>query len=1043
MSWAAVLRRYVRRELLRNPRRTLASLAGVILGVGLFSGVLFFIDGSGASMTKRAIAPLAIDLQRVLTSPLGGGLELTERVAATGPLRAGQRTTVTLTVRNAGVVPVNEVVVKDEPPSPLRYVRHTARLDGRPIDAAAGFPLAQGPARIGLNIGTVAPGRSVRITYVGRAERAIGAAGHLPLRGTISSQEQFVPARANAERPLTLDQLAAKVGRVPGVASADRLAFVDVPAGSLRGGGRRALRGAIRVFGFDERYREHYPSIRLVAGSIQPGAAVLSAEASRALRTGPGGHIELSLPGRARPVALPVSGVTDLSRANPLFFSRRSGKLEDFLYVPNSVVLDPATFEHVIVPAFQAASAARGSIIKTLPLLELDMLVERSRLHAEPGTALDQTRAIARAVRRIAPRQDYLIDNISNTLQVARDDASVAKRMFVFLGLPAALLAAFLAAYAGSILASAQRREQANLRLRGADRGHLLRLLAYRTLVLAGLGSAVGTALGFLSVLVILGGSAFFEAAAGQLAVSAVIAVAVGMVVTALALYVPGHRSLSREIAAERGELPLGPVPAWRRLRLDFILLGAVVIGETIAFEAGAFDSPPGSVYAGRAVSLPSYLLLAPIAVWVAGLLFFLRVFQFAAARMPVPPPPRFGSPIAGTLARTLRRRSWSLGGGVVAVGLVVAFGTSLAFFTGTFDAAKAADSRFVVGADLRVTPSVLSAGPHTAGFASKLVVPGVSAATPVVFKLENAVLAGPFDQDRADLAAIEPSRFARVAPLSDSSFVGDSAAQALSALARDPRAVLVETNEADNLQIEKGAKVKVLLARGTKRQTLVTLHVVGLFKRFPGFPQGLTLVSNLGYYRAATGIRKVDFFLLRTVDGSHSGLTRAVVALQAGPGRNNPLVVDTREAALDKDQSSLTALNVHGLLDLDSFYTLLMAAAGIAIFVFGMMLQRRREYVTLRARGMQLGEIRALVLGESALVGLFGLVAGLVVGSAMGFLLVHVLRPLFFLPPDVTVNAGDLATLAGLAVAATLVSALAATDLLRRLKPTELLRDE
>ena len=62
---------YVWRDLVRNPRRTLASLAGVVLGVGLFSGVLFFIDGSGATLTQRAVAPLAIDMQRVLTSPLG------------------------------------------------------------------------------------------------------------------------------------------------------------------------------------------------------------------------------------------------------------------------------------------------------------------------------------------------------------------------------------------------------------------------------------------------------------------------------------------------------------------------------------------------------------------------------------------------------------------------------------------------------------------------------------------------------------------------------------------------------------------------------------------------------------------------------------------------------------------------------------------------------------------------------------------------------------------------------------------------------------
>ncbi len=1037
-----MIARYVWRELVRNPRRTFASLAGVTLGIGLFSGVLFFIDGSGASMTQRAIAPLAIDMQRVLTTPLGGELLLTERLSASGPLSAGQTTRVTLTVRNTGVVPANEVVVSGEPPAPLTYVAGSTTLDGRPLDDKGGIPLAQGQARIGLNIGTVGPGRSVRLMYVARAARAVAATGALRLRGTISSRENVLPTPANVSPPVTLDELAAKVGSLPGVAAADRLAFVDLPSGSLSAGGA-TVKETIRVFGFDRTYQQHYPSIRVVTGSFRGGAAVLSAEASRALAAGPGAMIELSVPGRSRPLTVRASGVANLARANPLFYSRRSGKLEDFLYVPNAIVLDPATFAHVIIPAFRAASAARGSIVKNLPLEELDVLVERSRLQSDPGTALAQTRAIAGGVRRIAPRQDYLIDNISNTLEVARDDASVAKRMFVFLGLPGALLAAFLAAYAGSILASAQRREQANLRLRGADRGHLLRMLVYRTLALAGVGSVIGTCLGFLSVLVILGRSTFFEAAATELLISGLIAVAVGVVLTALALYIPGHRSLRREIGQERSELALGPAPVWRRLRLDFVLLGAVAVGETVAFQAGAFDAPPGSVYTGRAVSLPSHLLLAPVAVWIAGTLVSVRFFQTVASRVPLPAPPRFGPPIRGTLARTLRRRSWALGGGVAAVGLVVAFGTSLAFFTATFDTAKAADSRFVVGSDLRVTPSVLSNRTHPPGFASKLLVPGVTATTPVVFKLENAVVTSAYDEARADLAAIDPASFERVAPLADSFFVGASAAGTMSALRAEPRGVLIEVTTADNLRIEKGDRVQVLLARGTKRQALVTLRVVGLFERFPGFAQGASLVANLGYYRAATGLRNVDFFLVATVDHGHAGLARAADALRAGPGRHDPITIDSTEDALDKDQSSLTALNVHGLLDLDSFFTLLMTGAGIAIFVFGMMLQRRREYVTLRAQGMRTREIRTLVLGEAAIVGLCGLAAGIVVGTGMAFLLVEVLRPLFILHPSVTVYTGDIVTLAGLAIAATLASAFVATDLLRRLDPTELLREE
>src|SRR6202165_3795615 len=61
---------YVLRDLLRNPRRTLASVAGVALAVGLFSGIAFFVDSSSSQMTARAIAPVVIDMQAGLIRPL-------------------------------------------------------------------------------------------------------------------------------------------------------------------------------------------------------------------------------------------------------------------------------------------------------------------------------------------------------------------------------------------------------------------------------------------------------------------------------------------------------------------------------------------------------------------------------------------------------------------------------------------------------------------------------------------------------------------------------------------------------------------------------------------------------------------------------------------------------------------------------------------------------------------------------------------------------------------------------------------------------------
>ena len=1031
------MRRYVWRELLRNPRRTLAATAGVVLGVGLFSAVLFFIDGSGATLTARAIAPLALDMQRVLTSPLGSGLRLREQLDPGGSIRAGEQVTITLRVTNGGAEPAHDVVVQDEAPPPLRYLRGTATLNGARLpDAGEGSPLSQGVAGLGRNIGTVAPGATVTITYRARVSRAVRAPS-LRLRGRISSRESLVPAPANGPRRLTLEQVRGRIASIPGVASADGLAFVDLPAGSLRAPGV-ALRSPLRVFAFDRRYRDHYPSIRIVAGSLRPAAAVLSVEASRALGVRPGGSVSLRLPAGRR-LSLRVSGVADLRRARPLFSSRRSSTLEDFLYVPQAIVVSPAEFARAIVPALRAESASLGGIVKSLPVEEVDVRLERGRLRANPAAALAQTRAVARAIGRIAPRQDYLIDNVSNTLTVARADAAVGKRMFLFLGLPAILLSGALAAYAGGVLAAAQRREQANLRLRGADSGHLMRMLAYRTLAVAGAGSAVGVAAGFLSALAVLGSGALLEAAPADLALSALAALAGGLLATGLALFVSGRRALVREIGQERRELALSAPPAWRRLRLDLLLLAAAALGELIVVRTGALDATPGSVFEGRSVSLPSRLLVVPLLAWVGGALFAARLLLAIAMRLRPRARPRFGALVPGLVIRSMRRRPWELAAGIVALGLVVALGTSLRAFIATYDAAKKADAAFVVGSDLRITPGVAGARQRSAGYASQLRVGGVSGVTPVVSRLENSVLIGPYRRATTDLAAIDPATFGKVARLTGSSFVDGSSGEALAALHADPHGILVDQATADDLSVGPGDRVRVVLAPGTARETRANFRVVGLFTRFAGFARPPNLVVGLAAYATTASSKRVDFFLARVRDNSHAGLARAIAVLRAGRA---PLAIQTTETAFDKDQSSLTALDVRSLVDLGSLFTLLMSAAVIAIFTFGLILQRRREYVVLRAQGMHAREIGSLVLGEAALVAVGGLASGLLVGAGSGFLLVQALRPLFIVSPAFTLPASALAGLVLVAVAAALVSAIAALATLRRVRPIEILRE-
>ena len=1017
-------------------------MVGVALGVGLFSGVLFFVDGSAATMTNRALAPLTLDIQRIVTAE-PTGLRLTEGIAHVSAIVAGQQATVEITATNDGNVPANEVVIHDEPPRPLRYVHETTALDGAPVpDIEGDSPLSHGIAGFGMNIGRMEAEASVTVSYTVEAAAAVADVTSLPMRATVSSRERQEPIEANAPPVLTLDELLTRIAAIPGVAAADGLGTVDLPPGALSAAGTR-LHDPVRVFAFDQLYVDHYSSIRVVSGELANPGALLSVEAVRSLGVEPGGVISVTIPRRERPLQLPVSGVVDLAQAQPLFSSRKASKLEEFLYVPNDVVVSPATFRDVIIPAFDRVRATVGTVTKSFPVLEADVLLDRGPLQADPATALKQTTAITRSIDEIGPGQGYVIDNISNALAVASVDAATGRRMFLFLGLPGALLAAFLAAYAGSILAATERREHATLRVRGADQAHLRTIVITKALVIACVGSIVGVALGLVSAAIVLGADKLFAATSADLGSSALISSGVGLVVTAIALYIPARRSVRREVSEQRRAMRGTTSPTWRRMGLDVaLLIGAGVI-EGVAIRGGALDPPTGSVYAGLAISLPASLLFAPLLAWLGGLLLCVRSLLAIASHAPGPSRARFGAVVRGISSRSIRRRSGELAGSILGIGLVVAFGAGLALFAATYDAAKAADTRFALGSDLRITPSVLGAARPDASDPSAFIVPGVAAVSPVVFDVENAVLIGPHNQQRENLAAIEPTSMSTVSPLPDQVFVDATASDAMTALRADPRGVLVDEETADDLSVDVGDPIGIILALGTKRETQERFRVVGFFERFPGMPEGANLIVNLDRYREVTGIRAVDFFLASVADSSPTGLAGAMASLGSGPGQTTPIHIDSTETSLAKDQSSLTAVNVNGLVQLNTFYAMLMSGTAIAMFVFGLMLQRRGEYIALRAQGLRSGELRALVVLETAIVTVCGFAAGLLVGTLTAFLSIGVLRGLFVLDPRMPFPIGRFAPLGAAVVFAAIVSGLAATELLRRLDPAEILREE
>ena len=1033
---------YAIKDLLRNRRRTAAAAAGVALAVGLVSGIAFFVDSSSSQMTARALAPVAVDMQASVKNPLASTLSLTETVAPVPPLTAGQVVTISMVAGNPTIAPATAVVLKDSVLAQLTYVPGSTKVGTAPAPdiPVPGDSASQSPLVTGLSIGTLGPGATATVSYQAKVVTPVPL-GSLNFAGTLQRAESPTPTAANAPVGLDLGRITQQMRAVPGVSAAEPVALVDLPAGSLRSGGTVPAQ-PLKLLAISPSYARQFPIIGLGGASIDPGSALATRATADLLGAATGQALQLTLPGHALPVTLRLAGIADLTKATPLFASRNPDNQGETVAAPYVLVVDFAFFQSAVLPALRADAAVQTPLMQSPPVVEVDVALDRAALSGDPTTAVIRSQGLRRTIERLSPGDITVIDNLSDTLISAQKDTTLAKVLFIFLGLPGVLLAAYLSRYAGGLLAESQRRERAMLRARGVRPAQLLRALGYNAVAIAVLGSLAGLALGAAAVVILFGTASLAAASQGALLTSVGASVGAGLLTTVLALYLPARRSLGREVGEERRELSVQGPPAWMRVRLDLVFLGAAAVVGGVTYLTGGYKPTPVE---GQSISLSFYVLLAPLFFWLGATLLAVRLLLLVISRLPAAGP-RHPRPAKRLGLRILwvgiRRRPHALASGVVALSLAVAFGVSLGIFTSTYQAEKLADARFVVGGDIRVTPAA-GAVPTPGGSATPLIdqlkVGGVTAITPV--SQTSSAIVG---TDKRALLAVDPNSFGAVADFKPSFLVGTSPQAAMQALSAEPNAALVDVELAKAFNIQVGDPVKLQLPdRLTGKPVLLTLHAVGLFKNFPGMPQGVDLVTNAALYQATTHTPAPDFYLLRT-NGTDAANAAVATAIGAGPGQSAQLTVDTTAKSFNLDQSSLAALNLNGLGRLESAYTVLMSALGIGIFVFGLLLQRRKEHVTMRALGMRMRQLQTLVLGEAGAVTLLSLVIGTAVGVAMSMMFVQILTPLFTVPPQgLTLPFGALGLLALLVLAATALSSLVAGAALRRTALVELLREE
>ncbi|MFJ9817708.1 FtsX-like permease family protein [Streptomyces sp. NPDC101151] len=794
-------------------------------------------------------------------------------------------------------------------------------------------------------------------------------------------------------------QILSLVRHAPGTRIAVPVGYAHSSGFTARTKGSTQTTGPGMVLGIPDGYVRLFPGeVRSLAGATR-GVLVAQQTASN-LHIAPGDTIGIRLPGSGtRQVR--VAGVVDLPQADSLFQNVGAPTQSQPTAPPDNVVLLPsATFASLTAHA----NAATTTQIHTS---------RNAQLPADPATAFNAVSGAARNLEAHASGGALVGNNLGAALDSARQDALYAQILFLFLGVPGAVLAAALTASVAAAGGERRRQEQGLLRLRGMRPRRITALSGLEAGLVGVTGGMAGLGVAALTEFMAFGSASFGTRASSWIAWYAA-AFVLGTAIAAGAVLVPALRDLRTVTVADslRSQRGTGAL-WWMRYGLDLVLL----IGSWFVFRASSGNqyalvlAPEGV----PSISVSYWAFLGPALLWVGSALLLWRLTLIALThgrgaltRLSRP----LASELAGTAAAMLSRRRRPLSRSIVLLALAVSFAVSTATFNATYRQQAEVDARLTNGADVTVTEPPGAQTPPSA--ASSLKVPGVRHVEPVQHRFAYV------GSDLQDLYGVRPDTIASATSLQDAYFAGGSARTLMERLTRQPDALLVSEETVHDFQLAPGDTVNLRIQDSrSKALRTVPFHYAGIAKEFPTAPKDSFFIANSSYVARATGSNAVGAFLVDT-GGTHQKEVAARLRQHLG----------TRAAVTDITQTrgsvgtSLTSVDLAGLTRIELVFAVLLAAgAGGLILALGLA-ERRRTFAIATVLGARPAQLRGMVLTEALLLAVTGLAGGALIGWALSEMLVKVLTGVFDPPPAALAVPGGYLSLTALAAAAAVLGA-------------------
>lgn len=867
-----------------------------------------------------------------------------------------------------------------------------ARRRGRLVATAAGVAVA---VALLASIGAFLSGTTASMTA-----RAIAG---VPLDWQVAGQQGADPSR-----------LLRAVQGFPRVRTALPVGYARVSGYTAAAGGVTTSAGRGVVLGIPASYRQTFPRELTQLIGLRHGVLIAQQLAAN-LGVRPGDRIAVQRAGLPD-ARVRVDGVIDLPFASALFRSFTSPSGATPPPPPDDVLVMPIGLWHTL---FDPLAAQHPTLVSTQ--IHADLV--RTGLPSDPVSAANTVGGLARNLETRLQGSGVVGNNLADALAKARGDSLYARIVFLFLGLPGAILAGFVTASIAGAGGDRRRREQGLLRARGARVSDLVRLAFAETALVAVVGGVFGLG-GALLIGRLAFGSTGFGASVGNFALWSAGAVAAGLIIAAVAIVVPAWRDARSMTVSTAGRF-IRPMrqPLWARLWLD----AAALAGSALVFWRTGSNGYTLvlAVEGAPQVSVNYYSFLAPLLLWIGIGLLAWRLAELGLRRggrvLAMLIAPLSGS-LARTVAATMTRQRRPLATAVMLVGLTVAFAASTAAFNATYKQQAEADARLSNGADVVVTePSGANVGPAAARRLARI--PGVAVVEPLQHRFAY------IGADLQDLFGVDARTIVQSAQLQNGFFKGGTARDLFAKLAAKPSAILVSQEAVNDYQLRPGDRINLRLVDGRTRKLIgVPFTYAGIALEFPTAPRDSFFIANSAYLARTTGSAAVGTFLIQTPHGRPDQVAKLVAAQVGTSARVSDITTVRRDVS-----GSITSVELAGLTRVELGFALVLAAAATGLLLWLGLAERRRTFAIAQALGATPRQLGSFIWSETVYVTLGGLLLGAAGATALALLLVKVLTGVFDPPP--TTLAVPWLYLLGVATVATTTVAIAGASAIRAVR--------